>query len=48
MEKPKLMPFPEEILEHIAGIISETRSGSEITRFFNAAGYPELVCPWLS
>jgi len=43
MEKPKLMPFPEEILEHIAGIISETRSGSEITRFFNAAGYPEFV-----
>lgn len=43
MEKPKISPFPDEILEYIAGIISETRSGSEITRFFKAAGYPEFV-----
>ena len=43
MERSKISPFPDEILEHIAGIISETRSGSEITRFFNASGYPEFV-----
>lgn len=37
------MSFPDEILEQIAGLISETRSGSEITRFFKAAGYPEFI-----
>lgn len=43
MKKPKITSFSDEILEHIAGIISGTRSGSEITRFFKAAGYPEFV-----
>jgi len=43
MERPKISPFPDEILEHIAQLISDTRSGSGITRFFRAAGYPEFV-----
>ena len=43
VEKPKIVPFPDEVLEHIAWIIARTRSGSEITRFFQAAGYPEFV-----
>jgi len=43
MTKPQISPFPDEILEHIAGLISETRSGSEITRFFKAANYSEFV-----
>lgn len=37
------LKFPDEILESIAGIIAETRSGSEITRFFSSAGYPEFI-----
>ena len=43
VERPKISRFPDEILEHIAQLISETRSGSEITRFFRAADYPEFV-----
>lgn len=43
VERPKIALFPDEVLEHIAGLVSETRSGSEITRFFRAAGYQEFV-----
>jgi len=42
-EKPIILSFPDEILEYVAGLISEIRSGSGITRFFNAAGYPEFI-----
>lgn len=43
VEEATSAPFSEEVLEHIAGLISGTRSGSEITRFFQAAGYSEFV-----
>src|SRR5208283_4082966 len=43
MNNPKITQFPDEILEHVAGIIADTRSGSEISRFFSSAGYPEFV-----
>lgn len=43
MSKPKITSFPDEILEYIAGIVADTRTGSEITRFFNSAGYSEFV-----
>ena len=42
-KNPVISSFPAEILEYIAELISETKSGSGITRFFNASGYPEFV-----
>lgn len=43
MGKAKIAPFADEILEYIANVIAETHTGSEITRFFYSAGYPEFV-----
>lgn len=34
--------FPDEILEHIAKVLADWKSGTEITRFFQASGHPEI------
>lgn len=42
-EPKTLGKFSEEVLEHIAELIANLFSGSGITRFFRAAGYPEFI-----
>ena len=43
-DKPQVLAkFPDEVLEHIAETLTQSRSGSEITRFFRSAGYPEFI-----
>ena len=34
--------FSPEVLEHVAKLVAETRTGSEITEFFRVAGYPHI------
>jgi uncharacterized protein (TIGR02391 family) len=37
-----IQKFPDEVLEHIAKLIGEIKTGTEITEFFRVAGYPEI------
>lgn len=42
MSEVTLDRFSHEVLEYIAKLIGETRTGSEITEFFKVAGYPRI------
>lgn len=42
MTESSLNRFSDELLQFVAKLIAETRTGSEITEFFRVAGYPHV------